>query len=167
MGRRYYCDYCDKTFIDDLDARKKHLQSAQHIKMRNIHYENQRDPETIFREESLKTPCRRYFHEGFCQFEGVCKFSHYTPEDLYEVSRQVEFNKELQKAKKINNAIKIPPVESWIEKYNRSLNEANPTLVNIFWDYPRNLENHPNLPPSLLQFNPNSFINDDFPQWGN
>lgn len=42
MGRRYYCDYCNKTFIDDLDARKKHLQSAQHIKMRNIHYENQR-----------------------------------------------------------------------------------------------------------------------------
>lgn len=39
MGRRYYCDYCDKSFIDDLGARKKHLQSAHHIKLRNIYYE--------------------------------------------------------------------------------------------------------------------------------
>lgn len=39
MGRRYYCDYCDKTFIDDLDARKKHLSSSHHIKLRNLHYE--------------------------------------------------------------------------------------------------------------------------------
>lgn len=39
MGRRYYCEYCDKTFIDELEARRKHLQSANHIKLRNMHYE--------------------------------------------------------------------------------------------------------------------------------
>lgn len=39
MGRRYYCDYCDKTFIDDIDARKKHINSALHQKIRNEHYQ--------------------------------------------------------------------------------------------------------------------------------
>lgn len=42
MRRRYYCDYCDKSFIDDLDARQKHLQSSHHIKLRNLHYEHHR-----------------------------------------------------------------------------------------------------------------------------
>lgn len=42
MGRRYYCDYCDKTFIDDLEARRKHLTSSHHIKLRKLHYEQHR-----------------------------------------------------------------------------------------------------------------------------
>lgn len=42
MGRRYYCDYCDKNFLDVLEARRKHLQSAHHIKLRNLHYEYSR-----------------------------------------------------------------------------------------------------------------------------
>lgn len=45
MGRRYYCDYCDKSFIDDLGARRKHLQSSHHIRLRNIHYELNRGKE--------------------------------------------------------------------------------------------------------------------------
>lgn len=42
MSRRYYCDYCDKTFIDDLEARKKHLSSSHHIKLKKLHYEMHR-----------------------------------------------------------------------------------------------------------------------------
>lgn len=38
MGRRYYCDYCDKIFIDDIDARKKHLGSVTHFRQRQEHY---------------------------------------------------------------------------------------------------------------------------------
>ncbi|RZC36555.1 zinc finger matrin-type protein 5, partial [Asbolus verrucosus] len=64
MRRRYYCDYCDKTFIDDLDARKKHLQSSYHIKLRNVHYEHHRDPRTILKEECEKTPCRRFLMDS-------------------------------------------------------------------------------------------------------
>lgn len=51
MGRRYYCDYCDKLFIDDLEARKKHLQSSHHIKMRNLHYESCRGRNTTLFEK--------------------------------------------------------------------------------------------------------------------
>lgn len=38
MSRRYYCDYCDKTFIDDIDARKKHINGLVHQNMRREHY---------------------------------------------------------------------------------------------------------------------------------
>lgn len=110
MGRRYYCDYCDKLFIDDLDARKKHLQSSHHIKLRNLHYESCRgtlniscfvpnkycllmsfsfvDPETVLREELLKTPCRRFIQNGTCQFEGNCRYTHYSPEQLCALRQQ-------------------------------------------------------------------------------
>lgn len=38
MGKRYYCDYCDRSFKDDVEARKKHLFSLQHMKNRADHY---------------------------------------------------------------------------------------------------------------------------------
>ena len=38
MGKRYYCEYCDRSFKDDPEARKKHLSSLQHVKNRADHY---------------------------------------------------------------------------------------------------------------------------------
>lgn len=38
MGKTYYCDYCDRSFKDDVEARKKHLSSLQHAKNRANHY---------------------------------------------------------------------------------------------------------------------------------
>ncbi|XP_048525417.1 uncharacterized protein LOC109541484 isoform X2 [Dendroctonus ponderosae] len=95
MGRRYYCEYCDKTFIDELEARRKHLQSAHHIKLRNMHYEHCRDPATILKEELLKTPCRKYFQNGTCMFEGSCKYTHYSPEQLCVLRQQAQFNQNM------------------------------------------------------------------------
>ncbi len=30
MGKRYYCDYCDRSFQDNMHNRKKHLFGVQH-----------------------------------------------------------------------------------------------------------------------------------------
>lgn len=38
MGKRYYCDYCDRSFIDDVEARKKHLQGMSHLRAKKLHY---------------------------------------------------------------------------------------------------------------------------------
>lgn len=38
MGKQYYCDYCDRSFKDETDARKKHLSSLQHINNKANHY---------------------------------------------------------------------------------------------------------------------------------
>lgn len=40
MGKRYYCDYCDRSFIDDIRSRKKHLTGTAHVRNRKIHYES-------------------------------------------------------------------------------------------------------------------------------
>lgn len=67
MGRRYYCDYCDKLFIDDLEARKKHLQSSHHIKLRNLHYESCRGKKVFRSGSSLK---KLYYFRSRNGFKG-------------------------------------------------------------------------------------------------
>lgn len=39
------------------------------------------DPETILAEESKKKPCTR-FANGQCQFGSICRFSHYSRDQL-------------------------------------------------------------------------------------
>lgn len=38
MGRKYYCDYCDKRLPSDLNHRKNHNQGMQHINNKRIYY---------------------------------------------------------------------------------------------------------------------------------
>ena len=40
MGKRYYCEYCNRAFQDNLVARKKHLNSLVHIRKREEWYRN-------------------------------------------------------------------------------------------------------------------------------
>lgn len=49
------------------------------------------EPAIILREELLKTPCRRFFQHGSCQFEGNCKYTHYSPEQLCELRQKGMF----------------------------------------------------------------------------
>lgn len=110
MGRRYYCDFCDKRFIDDLEGRKKHLASAHHIKMKKLHYDmfvgesvfffffvnfnvkmSFKDAKTIFEQETQKFPCKRFLQNGDCQFKGNCKYSHYSNGQLMELKEQSKY----------------------------------------------------------------------------
>lgn len=47
----------------------------------------QLDPETILEEESTKIPCKRFMGHGDCAFGTNCKFSHYTPQMIWELQR--------------------------------------------------------------------------------
>ncbi|XP_018573397.1 zinc finger matrin-type protein 5 [Anoplophora glabripennis] len=165
MGRRYYCDYCDKKFIDDIEHRKKHLQSSYHIKLRNLHYEYCKDPETLLREELLKTPCRRFSQYGSCQFERSCKYTHYSPEELCELRQQVE-RIQIMRRKKLEEVPNVPSVESWMQKYNKSNNKEDDEVVHTFWTYPESFERRLDLPPSLVRFKPEHFSDDNFEEWG-
>ncbi|KAK4873437.1 hypothetical protein RN001_015466 [Aquatica leii] len=167
MGRRYYCDYCDKTFIDDLDARKKHLISSHHIKLRKLHYEKHRDPRTILAEESVKTPCRRFLQHGECQFAGSCKYTHYTSEDLWSLKQKIAVE-DYEAACQAQEVPEIPTLESWLEKYNQrhSKTSKKNSDVSVFWSYPEHLECRTDLPMSLRKFKPEDFTDDDFEEWG-
>ncbi|VEN36974.1 unnamed protein product [Callosobruchus maculatus] len=164
MGRRYYCDYCEINFIDDLDARKKHLQSLHHIKLRNLHYESCRDPETILREELLKIPCRRFAQYGTCQFEGNCKYTHYSPEDLCYLRQQVEEMQD-KRRKKLEELPEVPSIESWLQCHYEKHKEAS-DIVTPFWTYHSSLESRNDLPPSLAKFKQEHFVDVNFEEWG-
>ncbi|XP_044260822.1 zinc finger matrin-type protein 5 [Tribolium madens] len=159
MRRRYYCDYCDKSFIDDLDARKKHLQSSYHIKLRNLHYELHRDPRTILKEECEKTPCRRFLSNGVCQFSGICKYTHYTPEQLWEIKLRVDSEEQ-------GKQIRVPTMESWLQTYSEKHSKENTDLVHIPWSYPEQLEHRTDLPPSIKKLKPEHFVQENFEEWG-
>uniref|UniRef100_K7FBK2 Zinc finger matrin-type protein 5 n=1 Tax=Pelodiscus sinensis TaxID=13735 RepID=K7FBK2_PELSI len=45
MGKRYFCDYCDRSFQDNLHNRKKHLNGVQHLRAKKAWYD-------LFRGES-------------------------------------------------------------------------------------------------------------------
>ena len=40
MGKRYYCDFCDRSFADTSQARKKHIHGVQHQRNRKLHYDS-------------------------------------------------------------------------------------------------------------------------------
>ncbi|EOA97693.1 Zinc finger matrin-type protein 5 [Anas platyrhynchos] len=49
MGKRYFCDYCDRSFQDNLHNRKKHLNGVQHLRAKRAWYD-------LFREQPQETP---------------------------------------------------------------------------------------------------------------
>ncbi|XP_022909307.1 zinc finger matrin-type protein 5 [Onthophagus taurus] len=166
MGRRYYCDYCNKTFIDDLDARKKHLSSSHHIKLRNLHYEMYRDPQTVVAEEAVKLPCRRFMQTGICQFAGNCKYTHYTVEELWNIKQQVEHEIQEKRSAKMM-VTEVPPLETWLDKFYKKHNQAkNAESIELFWSYPEVLESRTDLPPSIKKFQIDHFTDGEFEEWG-
>jgi len=38
MGKRYYCDYCEKSFPYNTQNRKKHNEGSYHQMMKNSYY---------------------------------------------------------------------------------------------------------------------------------
>lgn len=39
MGKHYFCDYCNRSFQDNLHNRKKHLNGLQHLKAKKVWYD--------------------------------------------------------------------------------------------------------------------------------
>ncbi|XP_036209876.1 zinc finger matrin-type protein 5 isoform X1 [Myotis myotis] len=60
MGKRYFCDYCDRSFQDNLHNRKKHLNGLQHLKAKKAWYDMFRDAAAILLDEQNKRPCRKF-----------------------------------------------------------------------------------------------------------
>lgn len=117
MGKRYHCDYCDKTFPDSANNRKKHLQGAFHTRMKRIHYDAFRDAETIFKVESVKKPCRRFQQTGECDYGTTCKFSHLSPGELAELAAHAEAEKHAAKQCASVPLPKSVTITEWANKH--------------------------------------------------
>ncbi|KAJ4721698.1 zinc finger CCCH domain-containing protein 3 [Melia azedarach] len=73
---KYYCDYCDKQFQDSPFARKRHLQSIQHLRAKALWYDSQNDTNLAFSDGFPKGVCNRFVKTGFCPFGDSCKYFH-------------------------------------------------------------------------------------------
>ena len=40
MPKRYFCDYCKKSFQDNPQSRKRHLNGVGHKRNRKMHYDS-------------------------------------------------------------------------------------------------------------------------------
>ncbi|GLH11926.1 Zinc finger matrin-type protein 5 [Gryllus bimaculatus] len=169
MGKRYYCDYCDRHFVDDLEARKKHLAGVMHMRMRKDYYNQFKDAETLYKEETAKLTCKRFQRFGECVFGSNCRFSHYSREDLELLKRQVE---DQQRWASFKNPVfkEEPTLASWLEKRNQSilLSKASSSSSSSVtaWGTPAGFVGRLDLPPSLQPLKIEDFSHSDFDTWG-
>ncbi|KAM6317825.1 zinc finger matrin-type protein 5 isoform 2-T3 [Podargus strigoides] len=124
MGKRYFCDYCDRSFQDNLHNRKKHLNGVQHLRAKRVWYDLFRDAAAILQEEQTKKPCRKFLQTGQCDFGSNCRFSHMTEQDLEKLSAQVQG--ELRSKELWQEGADVPPgtIEDWLEKRAKRLSMA-------------------------------------------
>ncbi|XP_046990040.1 zinc finger matrin-type protein 5 [Schistocerca americana] len=175
MGKRYYCDYCDRSFVDDYEARKKHISGSMHVRLRKEHYDVFRDAKTILAEESAKVPCKRYQQTRECVFGTNCRFSHYTAEDLMNLKMKVEGEEERLEREKYTRLDLDhddgPTLTSWLQKRSKmktskSTVEEHKPKATVLWELPPELQEVPDLPPSLQPLRVEDFTNAEFETWG-
>lgn len=62
--------------------------------------------------------------------------------------------------------VRVPTVESWLQKYYEQHSKDNSDLVHIPWRYPDQFEDRTDLPPSIKKLKPEYFIRDNYETWG-
>ncbi|CAG4996286.1 unnamed protein product [Parnassius apollo] len=172
MGKRYYCDYCDKTMVASPSIIRTHNKGVVHQKLVSEHYQQYKDPSTILSEESNKKPCVR-FARGECQFGGICRFSHYTQEQINTLKQYVA----AQDSTKLN--ANQPSFEDLYQKLQTDkITKSQPNegtamydrngVTHIFpWVYNPVFDSFgESLPPSLKRLKIDDFINASFTEWG-
>ncbi|XP_008284710.1 zinc finger matrin-type protein 5 [Stegastes partitus] len=174
MGKRYYCDYCDRSFQDNMHNRKKHLNGVQHHRAKKAWFDHFRDAATILYDEQTKKPCRKFLQKGICDFPN-CRFSHMSEEELFHLKRQVE-DERRRREDSDDRIMPEPSVEDWLlrrEKRQSALSskgdlktkddneEGQPEI-----DIPQQFLSIPDLPPSLLPPPPGGWRVKANTEWG-
>ncbi|XP_076209013.1 zinc finger matrin-type protein 5 isoform X1 [Aptenodytes patagonicus] len=130
MGKRYFCDYCDRSFQDNLHNRKKHLNGVQHLRAKRVWYDLFRDAAAILQEEQTKKPCRKFLQTGQCDFGSNCRFSHMTEQDLEKLSAQVQGEQRSKELRQEGADVLPGTIEDWLEKRAKRLSAAQ---NNRYW----------------------------------
>uniref|UniRef100_A0A3Q4B3X9 Zinc finger matrin-type protein 5 n=1 Tax=Mola mola TaxID=94237 RepID=A0A3Q4B3X9_MOLML len=175
MGKRYFCDYCDRSFQDNMHNRKKHLNGVQHHRAKKAWFDNFRDASAVLYDEQIKKPCRKFLQKGICDFGPNCRFSHMSEQDLYYLKRQVEEQKKLKEDFE-DRLIYEPSLEEWLsrrEKRKTALStkgdqkmEEDSKKGHLECDVPVHLLSIPDLPPSLIPPPPGGWKVKVNTEWG-
>lgn len=175
MGRRYYCDFCDKSFADNPTHRKNHLKGVQHQRNRKAHYDSFRNPEIVLQDELSKRPCKNFLSTGTCNFMDNCKFSHLTNERKADLERIVKEKQKVREDKTREFHDKDPEktLSEWLSKRSKTddqdVNEVSsmtqaPLLP--MYEIPPHVGQLQNPPPSVLPPPPDVLRELTFVDWG-
>lgn len=175
MPKRYYCDYCDRSFSDNPVLKKNHFNGTTHQNNRKRHYDSFRDPEIILFEEVSKKPCQFFIKKGQCNFGESCRFSHLTEEEKEKMRKDIEHLKSRKTTKDSENDSfneeefkkLVKRLESNIK--TETVNEkakTNSGVVLPEYPTPTLLQSVQNLPPSLLPPPTDSFLDLELAEWG-
>ncbi|KAJ8393914.1 hypothetical protein AAFF_G00054470 [Aldrovandia affinis] len=174
MGKRYYCDYCDRSFQDNMHNRKKHLNGVQHDRAKKAWFHSFRDAAAILAEEQTKKPCRKFNLTGQCGFGTSCRFSHMTERDMANLEQQIEDEKCQREEPEKRGMSPERSVSDWLsrrEKRQAALNsgrvlEEEEEAAPEHSDIPPHLLSIPDLPPSLLPPPPKGWDQAPCTEWG-
>lgn len=174
MGKRYYCDYCDRSFQDNMHNRKKHLNGVQHHRAKKAWYDHFRDSSAILYDEQAKKACRKFLQKGICDFGPNCRFSHMSEEDMDNLKRQIEDERRIREDS--DSFLPDRSIEDWlsrrikkqtapgVEGYLKNKEDSEDSQVEC--DVPPQLLSIPDLPPSLLPPPPGGWKVKVNTEWG-
>ncbi|XP_059177876.1 zinc finger matrin-type protein 5-like [Physella acuta] len=168
MGRRYYCDYCEKSFADNPTSRKVHLTGNAHLQNRKAHYDAFRDEEEILQDDKTKKPCRAFLSTGDCKFGDRCQFSHLSHEDRNRLAEIVRMKQLGAGETNTEDNVKNLLIE-WVDKMSKKLkldNVDNSTVAVPEYTLASCLMAFPSLPPSLLPPSKEEILKCDYVSWG-
>ncbi|XP_048257197.1 zinc finger matrin-type protein 5-like [Haliotis rufescens] len=180
MGKRYYCDYCDKSFADNATNRKNHLMGVYHQKQKKAHYDSfiKRDPAKVLAESSKLPLCHNFKTTGECHYGVNCRWSHVTDKVREELENEIRSRREATQ-KQRQEEEKVPTLEEWLDKRSKKLKTEEDVKSGItepsdeaavfqlpVCSLPPVLANIPNLPPSLLPPPPDAYKYLPLEEWG-
>lgn len=170
MGKRYFCDYCNRSFQDNLHNRKKHLSGVQHQRSKKVWYDYFRDAPAILADEQDKKPCRKFLQTGECDFGTNCRFSHMTEEDVQQLKAQIEEEKRAQEQQEAKHGDPDGSIEDWLEKRLKRKKLASGTSSQLveahIFQFPPGWPPVHELPPSLHPPPPDGWKIPPNLQWG-
>ncbi|XP_034048503.1 zinc finger matrin-type protein 5 [Thalassophryne amazonica] len=175
MGKRYYCDYCDRSFQDNMHNRKKHLNGVQHQRAKKAWFDKFRDSAAILSDEQAKKPCLKFLNRGICDFGPNCRFSHMSEKDLAVLKRKLE-DEQRRREDLDDGTFPERNIEEWLSRREKAqtalISKGDLKMTEdseedqAECDIPEHLLSIPDLPPSLLPPPPGGWKVGTTTEWG-
>lgn len=150
MKKKYYCEYCDKSFHDNPTTRRSHLNGLQHMTLYRLHYAPYTDSGKVSKAISNKIPCRNLKKDGFCRYGPLCRYSHIDPVVTAISESGAHDNIQSPATSRIQQVVEeIPTVDKWLQRRRQRLGDTQSSSPE--YSLPDSLKPYKdNLPPSLI-----------------
>ncbi|KAI9595433.1 hypothetical protein BDF19DRAFT_441901 [Syncephalis fuscata] len=118
MGKRHYCDYCDKAMTADAGTIERHEKSAQHQQVRRTYWDaimSGRDPySAIF---DARPICHTFIHTGHCHYGPQCRYAHPAPTTKVTKIRRTTYRVPKDMPKNLPPSLRPPPDTNYDLRY--------------------------------------------------